>query len=72
MASKKDSEVQTSEELLIPEVNVGDVVNDRPVGRGQIAGHLPRWLVENRGLDALEKSRNTGQLYADHLCYIGV
>ena len=68
MASKKDSEVQTSEDL-IQEVNVGDVVNDRPVGRSKIAGQLPKWLVENRGLDALEKNKNTGQLYADHLCY---
>ena len=69
MASKKDSEVQTSEELIIQEVNVGDVVNVRPVGRGRSAGQLPRWLVENRGLDALEKNMHTGRLYADHLCY---
>ena len=34
-----------------------------------MAGQLPKWLVENRGLDALEKNKNTGQLYADHLCY---
>ena len=27
------------------------------------------WLVENRGLDALEKDSQTGKLYADHLCY---
>ena len=42
---------------------------DRPIGRGQSNGQLPQWLVENRGLDALEKDNNTGQLYADHLCY---
>ena len=28
-----------------------------PVGRNKIAGQLPKWLVENRGLDALEKDR---------------
>ena len=44
-------------------------MEDRPIGRGKIAGQLPRWLVENRGLDALEKYQQTGQLYADHLCY---
>ena len=44
-------------------------MEDRPVGRGKIAGHLPKWLVENRGLDVLEKDRHTGKLYADHLCY---
>ena len=44
-------------------------MQDRPVGRNKIAGQLPKWLVENRGLDALEKDRQTGQLYADHLCY---
>ena len=41
----------------------------RPIGRGKIAGRLPKWLVENRGLDALEKDQQTGKLYADHLCY---
>jgi len=44
-------------------------MEDRPLGRAKIAGQLPKWLVENRGLDALEKNKNTGQLYADHLCY---
>ena len=44
-------------------------MEDRPVGRNKITGQLPRWLVENQGLDALEKDRRTGQLYADHLCY---
>ena len=44
-------------------------MEDRPIGRGKIAGQLPKWLVENRGLDALEKDQRTGKLYADHLCY---
>ena len=44
-------------------------MEDRPIGRGKIAGQLPKWLVENRGSDALEKDRQTGKLYADHLCY---
>ena len=41
----------------------------RPIGHSKIAGQLPKWLVENRGLDALEKDQRTGKLYADHLCY---
>ena len=44
-------------------------MEDRPIGRSKIAGHLPKWLVENRGLDALEKDQRTGKLYDDHLCY---
>ena len=44
-------------------------MEDRPIGRGNITGQLPKWLVENRRLDALEKDKRTGKLYADHLCY---
>ena len=44
-------------------------IDDRPIGRGNITGQLPTWPVENRGLDALEKDRRTGKLYANHLCY---
>ena len=44
-------------------------MENRPVGRNKITGQLPKWLVENQGLDALEKDRRTGQLYADHFCY---
>ena len=44
-------------------------MEDRPIGRSKITGQLPKWLVENRGLDALEKDKKTGKLYADHLCY---
>ena len=44
-------------------------MEDRPVGRGKITGQLPKWLVENRGLDVLEEEKKTGKLYADHLCY---
>ena len=28
-------------------------MEDRPIGRGNITGQLPKWLVENRRLDAL-------------------
>ena len=31
------------------------------IGCGKNTGQLPKWLVENRGLDALEKDRQTGQ-----------
>jgi len=44
-------------------------LTDKTIGRGKIAGQLPKRLVENRGLDALEKDQNTGKLNADHLCY---
>ena len=43
-------------------------MEDRPIGRGE-KGKLPKWLIENRGLDVLEKHKNTGKLYADNLCY---
>ena len=41
----------------------------KPIGCGKFATQLLKWLVQNRGLDALEKDKNTGKLYADHLCY---
>ena len=44
-------------------------MQDRPVDRNKIVGQLPKWLVENQGLDALDKDRRICQLYADHLCY---
>jgi len=44
-------------------------MEDRPIGRSKITGQLPKWPVENQGLDTLEKDRRTGKLYADHLCY---
>ena len=37
-------------------------MKDRPIGRGKIAAHLPKWLVKNQGLDALEKDRKTGKV----------
>ena len=37
-------------------------MEDRPIGHGKITGHLPKWLVENQGLDALEKDKHTGKL----------
>ena len=30
------------------------------------------WLEYVRGLDALEKDKKTGKLYADHLCYFSM
>ena len=41
---------------------------DRPIGRGD-KGKLPKWVVENRGVDALEKNYNTGKVYEDNLCF---
>ena len=41
-------------------------VKEQPIGRGK---RLPSFIVENRGLDALESNYNTGQVYEDHLCY---
>ena len=41
-------------------------VKEHPIGRGK---RLPAYIVENRGLDALESNYNTGQVYEDHLCY---
>lgn len=41
---------------------------DRPIGRGK-KGKLPKWLSENRGLDALEKDKRSGNLSLDNLCY---
>ena len=32
-------------------------MEDRPIGRSKIAGQLPKWLAENRGLDVLEKDQ---------------
>jgi len=46
--------------------HVYSLVN-RPIGRGE--RKLPSWLVENRGLDALERDKRTGKLYNDNLCY---
>lgn len=39
---------------------------DQPIGSG---GHLPDYIANNRGLDALEKDSNSGRLFNDHLCY---
>lgn len=39
---------------------------DRPIGAG---GHLPDYIVKNRGVDALERDYNSGRLFTDHLCY---
>lgn len=39
---------------------------DKPIGRGK-KGKLPKWRIEYRGLDALEKDQHIGKLYADKL-----
>ena len=39
---------------------------DHPIGRGK---SLPSFVIENRGLDALETDKNTGELYEDNLCF---
>ena len=44
-------------------------MEERPIGRGKIAGRLPKRLLEYRGLDAPEKDQRAGKLYADDLCY---
>ena len=41
---------------------------DRPIGHGE-KGKLPKWLIENRGLNELVIIQSTGKLYADNLCY---
>ena len=41
-------------------------VTEQPIGRGK---RLPSFIVENRGLDALESNYHTGQVYEDNLCY---
>ena len=41
-------------------------LTDQPIGRGK---RLPSFIVENRGIDALETNHQTGQLYEDNLCY---
>ena len=38
-----------------------------PIGRGGC--FLPSFIVENRGVDGLEKNHQTGKVYDDHLCY---
>ena len=41
-------------------------LRDHPIGRGK---NLPHYLVENRGIDALENDKNTGKPYQDNLCF---
>ena len=40
---------------------------EMPIGRGGF--FLPSFIVENRGVDGLEKNHQTGKPYQDHLCY---
>ena len=40
---------------------------EMPIGRGGF--FLPSFIVENRGVDGLEKNHQTGKVYDDHLCY---
>ena len=37
-----------------------------PIGKGQ---SLPHYIVENRGIDALNSNRQTGKIYSDNLCF---
>ena len=37
-----------------------------PIGRGQ---SLPHYIVENRGIDALDGNQQTGKVYNDNLCF---
>ena len=37
-----------------------------PIGRGQ---SLPHYIVENRGIDALDRNYRTGKIYSDNLCF---
>ena len=41
-------------------------LRDHPIGRGK---YLPHYLVENRGIDALENNYKTGKPYQDNLCF---
>ena len=41
-------------------------VTEQPIGRGK---RLPAYIVENRGVDALEANFQTGKPYEDNLCY---
>ena len=41
-------------------------LRDHPIGRGK---NLPHYLVENRGIDALENNYKTGKPYPDNLCF---
>ena len=40
---------------------------DMPIGRGGF--FLPSFIINNRGVDGLEKNHHTGKVYDDHLCY---
>ena len=42
-------------------------IPEMPIGRGGF--FLPSFIVENRGVDALERNKQTGNVYEDHLCY---
>ena len=37
-----------------------------PIGRGQ---SLPHYIVENRGIDAMDRNYRTGKIYSDNLCF---
>ena len=40
---------------------------EMPIGRGGF--FLPSFIINNRGVDGLEKNHQTGKPYQDHLCY---
>ena len=39
---------------------------DHPIGRGN---YLPQYLVENRGIEPLDRNHQTGRPYEDNLCF---
>ena len=41
-------------------------IRGHPIGRGK---HLPHYIVENRGLDALENNLRIGKPYNDNMCF---
>ena len=41
-------------------------VRGHPIGRGK---NLPHFIVENRGIDALDHNAQTGKIYKDNLCF---
>ena len=41
-------------------------VRGHPIGRGK---NLPHYIIENRGLEALNCNKNNGKLYNDNLCF---
>ena len=41
---------------------------DQPIGYGE-KSKLPKWLIKNRGVAALEEDKQASKFYVDNLCY---